>query len=241
MSAEGILDNPSLFSPVLLTYPSSSSFTHQRSPPFFRYHYFDALRSVFFSSFSRPSPSSPSSFSVLTMKSTFSSLYGLNLFSHVAMEPDHVSRCCMMEEYLDLCAIYAPPHPSYMKTHLFRCLYPILSQQTDLRERLGKVRYKKEKKKRGAKLVLSFSLSCSLCRTSLFLVNLFLLIYSHFSPPASLLDFLPSLLLFPSDSFTKTLHSFILSLHLVYLLPYPFIYLSLYRSRFLRAGKSPYI
>ncbi|KAL8449635.1 hypothetical protein Emed_002890 [Eimeria media] len=111
MAAEGLLDDPSLFSGAasLLQQQVLQQLQPTLQPL--------AVRLGVLSSVSSPSSSSSSSSSVAD---------GLSPLKRVEL----------MQRYMEICRIYPPPHSGCSKAHLFRCLHPILAVNTQWRDAL---------------------------------------------------------------------------------------------------------
>uniref|UniRef100_A0A0F7UCS7 tRNA-dihydrouridine(16/17) synthase [NAD(P)(+)] n=1 Tax=Neospora caninum (strain Liverpool) TaxID=572307 RepID=A0A0F7UCS7_NEOCL len=122
MSAEGLLDNPLLFAPSRFAAPSVYALL---SPSLF------ALSPLLSSSWRDH----------LRRRLSLPARRHLHLphsLVPVGFSPSLLHRCLVMQEYLDLCMRYPPPHSSFIKSHLFRCLHPVLVDHEELRNSLGK-------------------------------------------------------------------------------------------------------
>ncbi|PFH34606.1 dihydrouridine synthase (dus) protein [Besnoitia besnoiti] len=122
MSAEGILDNPMIFAPSRFA-STSLSFSSSRSGyPLSAYSSFlshSSLREIVRRSCTRPR-------------------FAGSSMSCWEASPCLLDRCLVMLEYLDICERYPPPHFSFIKSHLFRCLHPVLLHHEDLRDALAR-------------------------------------------------------------------------------------------------------
>ncbi|KFG45935.1 dihydrouridine synthase, partial [Toxoplasma gondii p89] len=133
MSAEGLLDNPMLFAPSRFAPSSFCALSFPSFLPFSPFLSFSPLRD-----------------SLRGRLSASSRLHAVPRASceFLGLSPGLLQRCLVMQEYLDLCMRFPPPHPSFVKSHLFRCLHPVLAEHEELRNSLGKVRRDAEKKEK---------------------------------------------------------------------------------------------
>ncbi|KYK63693.1 dihydrouridine synthase (dus) protein, partial [Toxoplasma gondii TgCatPRC2] len=123
MSAEGLLDNPMLFAPSRFAPSSFCALSFPSFLPFSPFLSFSPLRD-----------------SLRGRLSASSRLHAVPRASceFLGLSPGLLQRCLVMQEYLDLCMRFPPPHPSFVKSHLFRCLHPVLAEHEELRNSLGK-------------------------------------------------------------------------------------------------------
>ncbi|KAL8445422.1 hypothetical protein Emag_005108 [Eimeria magna] len=116
MAAEGLLDDPSLFSGAasLLQQQVLQQLQPSRQPLALRLGVLpQAETSVSSSSSSRSSSSSSMSHGVSPLK-----------------------RVELMARYMEICRVYPPPHSGCSKAHLFRCLHPLLAVNKEWRDAL---------------------------------------------------------------------------------------------------------
>ncbi|KAL8431000.1 hypothetical protein ACSSS7_005553 [Eimeria intestinalis] len=125
MAAEGLLDDPSLFS-------GAASLLQQ--------HVLQQLQPTLQPLAVRlgvlPQVETPVSF---FKTSSSSSSNSSNSSSSISSRVDGLSplkRVELMKKYLEICRVYPPPHSGCSKAHLFRCLHPILAVNTQWRDTL---------------------------------------------------------------------------------------------------------
>ncbi|KAL8274908.1 hypothetical protein Esti_001197 [Eimeria stiedai] len=110
MAAEGLLDDPSLFSGAASLL--QQQVVQQLQPPLQPLASRLGVLPQTETSVSSPSSSSRSD--------------GLSFSKRVEL----------MQRYMDICRVYPPPHSGCSKAHLFRCLHPILAVNTQWRDAL---------------------------------------------------------------------------------------------------------